>query len=113
MTSEEIGIRFREILAEKGITGYRLINEEKLSKSTVYKLMKGKMNPTLHMLGKICNALGVTFAYFVEPNNVNKNDLTKRQLEYLEVIDGMDSSQISLLMAYAQGIKEMKKRGEK
>jgi transcriptional regulator with XRE-family HTH domain len=69
------------MIAEKGMTYYRLAREADISVHTVYNLMNGRNDTRPKIIGKIAAALGVTSEHLLEgkessapPKNVVKDE---------------------------------------
>jgi len=57
--------RFAELLAEKGITAYRVAKDTGLSSTLFSEWKSGKSNPKADKLLKLAKYFGVTIEYFL------------------------------------------------
>lgn len=52
-------LRIKELIKEKGVTNAELAEKSGVSKVSISLILNGKTNPSVDMLCKIANALGV------------------------------------------------------
>ena len=57
-----IAARIRELRAERGLTLDGLAEAADVSRAMLSRIERGESSPTAHLLGKICNGLGVTLS---------------------------------------------------
>lgn len=54
-----LGLNIRELREEKGLSQQELADNCEIAKSTVQRIEKGQMNPTITKLKRICESLGI------------------------------------------------------
>ena len=57
-----IAARIRDLRAERGLTLEGLAEAAAVSRAMLSRIERGESSPTAHLLGKICNGLGVTLS---------------------------------------------------
>ncbi|ANB56249.1 helix-turn-helix family protein [Anoxybacillus sp. B7M1] len=58
--NKKLGLKIREIRTKRGLTQYQLADMVVADVSTINKIEKNKANPSLSMLERIAQALGVS-----------------------------------------------------
>lgn len=66
MITEKVGARIRELRCLQGISQEKLALKAEIDRTYLAGIELGKRNPTIKSLGKIIEALGVTFSKFFE-----------------------------------------------
>jgi transcriptional regulator with XRE-family HTH domain len=73
-----IGTRIRELRAERGLTLDALAELAIVSRGMLSRIERGESSPTAHLLGKICNGLGVTLSALFAATEVPSRPLVRR-----------------------------------
>lgn len=71
--------RFKELREQRGLTQKQLAKKVKISPTYISKIEREAANPSLPVLEKLAQALGVSPSYFFEsdPNKAEKNNLNQ------------------------------------
>jgi transcriptional regulator with XRE-family HTH domain len=73
-----IAARIRELRAESGLTLDGLAEAADVSRAMLSRIERGESSPTAHLLGKICNGLGVTLSALFAATEVPASPLARR-----------------------------------
>ncbi len=74
-----IGARIRELRAEQGLTLDGLAQLADVSRAMLSRIERGELSPTAHLLGKICNGLGVTLSALFALTEATSSPLVRRR----------------------------------
>jgi transcriptional regulator with XRE-family HTH domain len=74
-----IGARIRELRAEQGLTLDGLAQLADVSRAMLSRIERGESSPTAHLLGKICNGLGVTLSALFALTEATSSPLVRRR----------------------------------
>lgn len=83
----DIGLRLKQIRERKKISGKALAEKVNVVPSQIYKIENGTTNPSIDLLQRICQAVGITMAeFFSEDETYEKaaSDLASRLLAFYE-----------------------------
>ena len=73
-----IAARIRELRAERGLTLDGLAEAADVSRAMLSRIERGESSPTAHLLGKICNGLGVTLSALFAATEAPSSPLARR-----------------------------------
>jgi transcriptional regulator with XRE-family HTH domain len=73
-----IAARIRELRAERGMTLDGLAEAADVSRAMLSRIERGESSPTAHLLGKICNGLGVTLSALFAATELPASPLARR-----------------------------------
>lgn len=73
-----IGARIRELRAEQGLTLEALAELADVSRAMLSRIERGESSPTAHLLGKVCNGLGVTLSALFAATEAPSSPLARR-----------------------------------
>ena len=73
-----IAARVRELRAERGLTLDGLAEAADVSRAMLSRIERGESSPTAHLLGKICNGLGVTLSALFAATEAPASPLARR-----------------------------------
>jgi transcriptional regulator with XRE-family HTH domain len=73
-----IGARIRELRAERRLTLDSLAELADVSRAMLSRIERGESSPTAHLLGKICNGLGVTLSALFALTEAPSSPLARR-----------------------------------
>jgi transcriptional regulator with XRE-family HTH domain len=65
-TPRQIGMKLKRIRKSKGLSQYALAKASGVSREYIRKLEAGESDPTVGMLQKLADAMGVTLAQMLE-----------------------------------------------
>jgi transcriptional regulator with XRE-family HTH domain len=74
-----IGARIRELRAEQGLTLDGLAQLADVSRAMLSRIERAESSPTAHLLGKICNGLGVTLSALFAMTEATSSPLVRRR----------------------------------
>jgi transcriptional regulator with XRE-family HTH domain len=74
-----IGARIRELRAERRLTLDSLAERADVSRAMLSRIERGESSPTAHLLGKICNGLGVTLSALFAATEAPSSPLVRRR----------------------------------
>jgi transcriptional regulator with XRE-family HTH domain len=75
---DRIAARIRELRAEQGLTLDALAEAADVSRAMLSRIERGQSSPTAHLLGKICNGLGVTLSALFAATETPASPLARR-----------------------------------
>ena len=73
-----IAARIRELRAEQSLTLDGLAQVAEVSRAMLSRVERGESSPTAHLLGKICNGLGVTLSVLFAGTEAPASPLARR-----------------------------------
>jgi transcriptional regulator with XRE-family HTH domain len=73
-----IATRIRELRAQRGLTLEALAEVADVSRAMLSRIERGESSPTAHLLGKICNGLGVTLSALFAATEAPSSPLARR-----------------------------------
>jgi transcriptional regulator with XRE-family HTH domain len=74
-----VGARIRELRADQGLTLDGLAQLADVSRAMLSRIERGESSPTAHLLGKICNGLGVTLSALFASTEAPTSPLVRRR----------------------------------
>ena len=74
--SYKVGMRVRMYRQKRGLTQEELAEKAELHNTYIGQVERGEKNPTVISLGKILNALDVTFAEFFEHLEMKESEIS-------------------------------------
>ena len=93
------------LLAVRDINHKNIVVErEKISQSSLGRIMAQENLPSLITLEKICTALGVTLSQFFQEDN-SKN-LTEKQKEVLGIWNDLNANEQETVMSMLRGLRK-------
>lgn len=98
----DIGARLRELRNGKKLSARRLGIAADLDQTTIYKLERNEVMPSLRSLERICNVLDITLPDFFLAGDGLNPDLRR----LLDAARGLDSKQIDLAVKIIRAIRE-------
>ncbi len=88
--------KIEELNNERGWSLYELGKRTDISESTIYTWKRKNKCPSLPVLGKICNAYGITLYQFF--NGIGDNSLTEEQKTVLNMWSALNPKQKDNIM---------------
>jgi transcriptional regulator with XRE-family HTH domain len=73
-----VAARIRELRDERGLTLEALADVADVSRAMLSRIERGESSPTAHLLGKICNGLGVTLSALFAATEAPSSPLSRR-----------------------------------
>jgi len=102
MNSEEIYEKVETLRKAKGMTIYTLSQESQLSHSTFFSWKRRKTMPTLEVLEKIADALGITLVKLLF--NLEAEALTEEQRKVMDLWALLNREQKDAVMAMLKSL---------
>ena len=84
----DIAKRFQGIRKEKNISVYKLANLSEVSQNYIHNIEKGISQPSIYILEKLLNPMGITLAEFFNDNveSYYINDFEKELLQAIRIL---------------------------
>lgn len=95
--------RLKTIRTNKGYSVYKLAQISEISSTYIHEIEKGKKQPTVEVISKLCNALNITLSDFF------KEELKKKPINIDEVVKELKNLTPSQLEAINNLIKAITK----
>ncbi len=98
--------RITELREERKWSEYQLAEKSGLTQSTISSWYRKNMFPTIPSLTKICDAFGISMAYFFSYNKSYCVELSESQMNLLKQATKLDSKQYSALITFLSTLSE-------
>lgn len=89
---------------EKGWTEYELAERSELTQSTISSWYRKNLIPSIPSLKHICDAYGITLSQFFLEDNCSSQQLTKEQLDILNLWNRLTKEQQKKLSDFLYSI---------
>ena len=73
METKEIGLKIQKLRIKRGYKQNQLVNKAGISSAYIRDIEVGRKNPTVQVLGYICNALEITLQQFFTDEASSEN----------------------------------------
>lgn len=106
MEMNEILLRIKKLMEERGWTIYRLAKESGIPYSSLNSLFQKNNQPTISTLEKLCGGLHLNLQEFfseVPPYREHSFDLKQDELELVELYRSLNLSERKTLITYVKG----------
>lgn len=78
-----ISERLKEIRNKKGYSVYKLAQLSEISSTYIHEIEKGKKQPTVEVLSKLCKAMDIDLSQFFSKDNDKDEDINIHEIEAL------------------------------
>lgn len=92
--------RINQLRSERNWSEYQLAEKSGLTQSTISSWYRKNMLPTIPSLIKICDAFGISLAYFFSDDTSRCIQLSEEQFNLLKQANKLDSLQYDALVHF-------------
>lgn len=109
MTEEQFYARMDQLLEHNKWSVYRLSQESGVALSTIYNLRRRKSEPKMETFFRFVGGFHITVDQYRDLSYIPKA-YTGQQMTLIELTDDLEDSDVGRIIAYAQAIKDSKKK---